>query len=323
MPDPSASRDASPGAPPGQPPAPLAGVLAAFAALYLIWGSTYLAIRFAVETMPPFTMAGVRFLAAGSILFAWSRARGAAPLTGPQWRTAAVAGVLLLVGGNGLVSWAEQSVPSGITALLIASTPMWMALLDWARPGGVRPRAGVWAGIALGLAGIAVLVGPGGLGGEPVDPLGALAIGTASFCWALGSIYQRGAPISESTLLNVGGQMLVGGVVLVVLGAGLGERFVVGAISARSGASLAYLILIGAVVGYSAYVWLLKVTTPAKASTYAFVNPLVAVVLGWALAGETLSPRVLGAGALVILAVVLITMAGSARRAAPAPAEAP
>jgi drug/metabolite transporter (DMT)-like permease len=307
---------------PGASPAPLAGVLAAFAAVYLIWGSTYLAIRFAVETMPPFTMAGVRFLAAGAILFAWSRARGAAPLTGPQWRTAAVAGVLLLVGGNGLVSWAEQSVPSGITALLIASTPMWMALIDWARPGGVRPRAGVWAGVALGLAGIAVLVGPGGLGGEPVDPLGALAIGTASFCWALGSIYQRSAPVSESTLLNVGGQMLAGGAVLVVLGAVLGERLVVADVSARSAASLAYLVFAGAVVGYSAYVWLLKVTTPAKASTYAFVNPLVAVVLGWALANEPLSPRVIGAGALVIGAVALITTAGSARPGAPAPAAA-
>jgi drug/metabolite transporter (DMT)-like permease len=298
-------------------PAPLAGVLAAFAAVYLIWGSTYLAIRFAVETMPPFTMAGVRFLIAGAILFTWSRARGAAPLTGPQWRTAAIAGALLLVGGNGLVSWAEQTVPSGITALLIASTPMWMALLDWARPGGRRPRAGVWAGIALGLVGIVVLVGPGQFGGTPVDPIGALAIGTASFCWALGSIYQRGAPVSESTLLNVGGQMLAGGAALMVLGAALGERLVIDEVSTRSAASLAYLIVAGAVVGYSAYVWLLKVTTPAKASTYAFVNPLVAVVLGWALADEALSPRVLAAGALVIGAVVLITTAGQPRPAAP------
>ncbi len=298
------------------PDAPLAGVLAAFAALYLIWGSTYLAIKFAVETLPPFTMAGIRFVAAGALLFGWSRARGAAPLTGPQWKTALIAGTLLLVGGNGLVSWAEQSrVPSGIAALLIASTPMWRALLDWARPGGLRPRAGVWAGIALGLAGIAVLVGPSGMGGG-VDPLGALAIGTASFCWALGSIYQRGAPKSESTLLNVGGQMLAGGALLLALGCGLGEHVDVAAVSARSAWSLAYLIFVGALVGYSAYVWLLKVSTPAKASTYAFVNPVVAVVLGWALAGEPIGPRVVGAGALVIAAVVLITLAGRTSRTA-------
>ncbi len=289
------------------PDAPLAGVLAAFAALYVIWGSTYLAIRFAVETLPPFTMAGVRFVAAGALLFGWSRARGAAPLTRPQWRTCLVAGTLLLVGGNGLVSWAEQTVPSGITALLIASTPMWMALLDWARPGGVRPRAGVWAGIALGLAGIAVLVGPAS---GSVDPWGALAIGTASFCWALGSVYQRGAPTSSSTLLNVGGQMLAGGTVLLGVGLALGERVDVAAVSATSLWALAYLVLVGAVVGYSAYVWLLKVSTPAKASTYAFVNPVVAVVLGWWLAAEPIGPRVVGAGALVIAAVVLITLAG-------------
>lgn len=300
------------------PDPPLAGVLAAFAALYVIWGSTYLAIRFAVETMPPFTMAGVRFLIAGALLFGWSRARGAAPLTRPQWRTAGVAGVLLLAGGNGLVSWAELTVPSGVAALLLASTPMWMALLDWARPGGVRPALGVWAGLAVGLCGIAVLVGPGRLSGAPVDPWGALAVGAAAFSWALGSIYQRGAPKSASTLLNVGGQMVVGGAVLVVVGLALGEHLDAAAVSAKSAWSLLYLILVGAVVGYSAYVWLLKVTTPAKASTYAYVNPVVAVILGWAFAGEALSPRVIGAGALVIGAVVLITTAGR-RRVAPLP----
>lgn len=299
------------------PPPPLAAVLAAFAALYLIWGSTYLGIRFAVETLPPFTMAGIRFVIAGSLLYGWSRARGAAPLTRPQWRTALVVGMLLLLGGNGLVSWAEQTVPSGVAALLVAATPMWMVLLDWLRPGGVRPRAAVWVGLAIGLAGIAVLVGPSSLGGAPVDPLGALAVGLASFCWALGSIYQRGAPKAASTLLNVGGQMLAGGAVLLVVGVLLGERLVVSEVSARSAWALAYLIFVGALVGYSAYVWLLKVSTPAKASTYAYVNPVVAVVLGWALAGEALGPRVLGAGALVVCAVVLLTTAGRVPGRAP------
>lgn len=296
--------------PDGAPRPPLAGVLAAFAALYLIWGSTYLAIRFAVETLPPFTMAGLRFVAAGSVLYVWSRARGAVPMTRAQWRTAAVVGALLLVGGNGLVSWAEQTVPSGIAALLVAATPMWMVVLDWLRPGGVRPRAAVGVGLAIGLAGIAVLVGPSSLGGAPVDPAGALAVGAASFCWALGSIYQRGAPTAASTLLNVGGQMLVGGAMLLALGAALGERVAVADVAPRSWWALAYLIVAGALVGYSAYVWLLKVSTPAKASTYAYVNPVVAVLLGWALAGEALGPRVAGAGALVVVAVGLITTAG-------------
>ena len=295
------------------PPEPRrAAVLAAFAALYLIWGSTYLGIRFAVATLPPFTMAGGRFLVAGAIITAWSRARGAARLTRPQWRTAVIAGALLLLGGNGGVSWAEQTVPSGVAALLIAATPMWMVLLDWARPGGTRPTAAVWAGLALGLAGIAVLVGPEEFGGTPVDPLGALAVAAGSFCWAAGSIFQRTAPKADSTLLNVGGQMLAGGALLLIFGQLVGERVDVAAVSAKSLWAVAYLITFGAIVGYSAYVWLLKVTTPAKASTYAYVNPVVAVLLGWALAGEALGPRVLGAAALVVVAVVLLTVARSA-----------
>ena len=289
-------------------------MLAAFAAVYLVWGSTYLGIRFAVETLPPFTMAGVRFVVAGGALWAWSRARGAAPLTRPQWTTAAVAGGLMLLGGNGGVSWAEQVIPSGVAALIVAATPMWMVLLDWARPGGVRPSGAVWLGLAVGVAGIAVLVGPERLGGEPVDAVGAAAIAFASFCWALGSIYQRGAPSSSSTLLNVGGQMLAGGAMLLVFGQLVGESVDVAAVSARSLWALGYLIVFGALVGYSAYVWLLDVTTPARASTYAYVNPVVAVVLGWALAGEPLGPRVLAASVLVVAAVALITTAGGRSR---------
>jgi drug/metabolite transporter (DMT)-like permease len=303
---------------PAEQPPSRAALLAAFAALYVVWGSTYLAIRFAIETMPPFTMAGVRFLAAGAILYAWSRARGAAAPTGPQWRTAAVVGALLLLGGNGLVTWAEQSVPSGIAALLVASVPMWMVVLDALRPGGVRPRAAVVGGLVLGLAGIAWLVGPGQLGGEPVDTVGALAVLAAAFSWALGSVYQRGAPKADATLLNVGMQMLAGGLLLVVVGLAVGERTDVGSVSARSAGALAYLVFVGAIVGYSAYVWLLKVTTPAKAATYAYVNPVVAVVLGWAFAGEPLGWRVAGSAAAVVAAVALITTAPPPRAPAPA-----
>ncbi len=290
---------------------PLVAVLAAFAALYVIWGSTYLGIRFAIETMPPFTMAGARFLTAGALLYAWSRSRGAAAATGPQWRTAGVVGALLLLGGNGGVTWAEQRIPSGIAALLIASTPMWMVVLDALRPGGTRPGWTVVLGLAVGLVGIVLLVGPSDLGGTPVDGLGALAVGGAALSWAIGSIYQRGAPKAEATLLNVGMQMLAGGALLLVVGLALGERLDVGAVSARSALALAYLVLIGAIVGYSAYVWLLKVSTPAKASTYAYVNPVVAVLLGWWLADEPLGPRVLGAAACVVVAVALLTTARS------------
>ena len=278
---------------------PLAAVLAAFAALYVIWGSTYLGIRFAIETMPPFTMAGVRFVAAGASLYAWSRARGAVPATRPQWRTAVVVGACLLAGGNGGVTWAEQFVPSVVAALIVASTPMWMVLLDAVRL-RAWPRPAVIAGLALGLVGIWLLVGPSDLGSDPVDPVGALAVGAAAFFWAVGSIYQRGAPKAEATLLNVGMQMLAGGALLLLAGVVLGER-------------LAYLVFFGAIVGYSAYVWLLKVSTPAKASTYAYVNPIVAVLLGWALADEPLGPRVLSASVAVVAAVALITTARAAK----------
>ncbi|WP_412062418.1 EamA family transporter [Rubrivirga sp. IMCC45206] len=292
-------------------PPPLVAVLAAFAALYVIWGSTYLGIRFAIETMPPFTMAGIRFVAAGAILYGWSRARGAGRATRVQWKTAVIVGALLLLGGNGGVTWAEQFVPSGIAALIVASTPMWMVLLDAVR---LRewPRPAVLAGLVLGLVGIALLVGPQRLGGEPVDPVGALAVGAAAFFWALGSVYQRGAPKAASTLLNVGMQMLAGGVLLLAVGAAVGERLVWAEVSAKSAGALAYLVFVGAIVGYSAYVWLLKVTTPAKAATYAYVNPIVAVLLGWALADEPLGPRVVLAGAAVVAAVALITTARAA-----------
>lgn len=299
-----------------EPAPPLVAVLAAFAALYVVWGSTYLGIRFAIETLPPFTMAGVRFLAAGALLYGWARARSGERPTRPQWRTAVVVGALLLLGGNGGVTWAEQRIPSGVAALLVASVPMWMVLLDALRE-RTRPGGAVVLGLVVGLGGIVLLVGPSSLGGEPVDTLGALAVGGAALSWAVGSTYQRGAPKARGTLLNVGMQMLAGGALLLAFGLALGERVDFAAVSARSAWALVYLVLVGAVVGYSAYVWLLKVSTPAKASTYAYVNPIVAVLLGWWLAGEPLGPRVVAAGAAVVAAVALITTAR------PAPAKAP
>ncbi|MEM7349624.1 MAG: EamA family transporter [Acidobacteriota bacterium] len=285
----------------------LAAVLAAFAAVYFIWGSTYLGIRFAIETMPPFTMAAIRFLSAGLILFAWSTWRGNPWPPAIHWRSAGIVGGLLLVTGNGLLSWAELFVPSGVAALIVGTVPVWMVLLDTLQADGTRPGRSVIFGLLLGMAGIVVLIGPGELGGAPVDLVGALAVCVASFSWAVGSIYSRTAPQAPSTLQNVGMQMLIGGAILLFVGFALQERLDLAQVSARSAWALMYLSLIGGVVSYSAYVWLLKVSTPAKVSTYAYVNPVVAVLLGWGLAGEPLNPRVFLATAAVVSAVVLLT----------------
>ena len=284
----------------------LPSVLAAFAAVYLIWGSTYLGIRFAIETIPPFSMAGVRFLIAGVVLFILVRLQGYGWPRAAYWRSAFVIGMLLLVLGNGLLTWAEQFVPSGVAALIVATVPMWMVLLDALRPGGFRPGASVVFGLALGTVGIGILIGPSSLGEGQVDLVGTLVIGFAAFSWALGSIYSRSAEQSPSTLQNVGMQMLLGGAVLLAAGFSMGERIELDQISAKSGWALIYLAIIGGVVSYSAYVWLLKVSTPAKVSTYAYVNPVVAVLLGWALADEVLGPRIFLATAAVVVAVMLI-----------------
>jgi len=288
-------------------------VLAAFVALYIIWGSTYLAILFAIETIPPFLMAGIRFLVAGSILYVWGRARGAARPVRREWVAASVVGGLLLLGGNGAVVWAEQRVPSGAAALLVATVPLWMVVLDWLRPGGVRPTGRVVLGLAVGFAGLGLLVGPSDLGGGSIDVIGALVLVIGSLSWASGSIYARGAKLPSSPLLVNGMEMLAGGVLLVLAGLVTGEASALNlaAVSGRSLAALAYLVVFGSLIGYSAYTYLLGATTPARVSTYAYVNPVVAVFLGWALAGEPLTPRVLVATAVILGAVALITLSRS------------
>jgi drug/metabolite transporter (DMT)-like permease len=295
-------------------------VIAAFAAVYLIWGSTYLAIRFAIETIPPFIMAGVRFVLAGSVLYAWLRLRGAERPTRAQWMATGVVGALLLLGGNGAVVWAETRVASGVTALLAATLPLWMVLIDWVRPRGTRPSGWVWAGIALGLAGIVLLVGPGTFGGgEPVDLVGAAVLVLGSLSWAAGSLYSRRAALPPSPLLVTAMQMLSGGALLIVAGFATGELGSVSltAISFKSVTAMLYLLIFGALVGFSCYIWLLRVSTPARVSTYAYVNPVVAVILGWAFAGEPLSARTLLAMAVIIGAVALITLGQRAGPNAP------
>ena len=294
-------------------------VLVAFALVYVIWGSTYLAIRFALETMPPFLMAAVRFLIAGALVYAWTRLRGASRPTATEWRASTIAGVLLLFGGNGAVVWAEQHLPSGLVALVVATTPIWMVLLEWLWRGGARPTLGVVSGLVLGLIGLALLIGPGSIAGTgTVDPLGAIVLTAGSLSWAVGSIYARGAPLSRHGLLSTGMQMLMGGAALAVLGLGMGElaRVDLGAISMRSTLALLYLLVFGSLIGYTAYAYVLHKSTPARVSTYAYVNPVVAVFLGWALASEPLTPRMLAASAIIIGGVALITTARS--KAAPA-----
>ncbi len=288
-------------------------IWAAMIAVYIVWGSTYLAIRFAVETMPPFLMAGVRFLIAGGVLYGLMRLRGDPAPTSWEWRSAAVVGLFLLVGGNGSVVWAEQRVPSGIAALLVGSAPLWMVLLDGLRPGGRLPSRWAIGGVVLGFIGIMLLVGPTHLIGLEggVDLLGAGALTFAAFSWAIGSLYNRGARLPASPLLGTGMEMLMGGLGLLLL-AGLSGEFGqldLPAISPRSLWGLAYLIIFGSWVGFAAYVWLLRVAPTTLVSTYAYVNPLVAIFMGNWLAAEPLTARILIAAAIILSSVALITRA--------------
>jgi len=304
--------------------APRSHVVAAFTAVYVIWGSTYLAIRYAVDTIPPFLMGGSRFLISGLILYAWSRKRGASAPTRPQWRAAAITGVLLLVCGNGAVIWSEQHVASGLVALIVAIVPLWMVTLDWMRPGGTRPSPAVLLGVGLGLVGLALLIGP-----DAIAPRGTSAIDVRAACvpvvgallWAAGSIFSRYAPRPESAQMTTGMQMLAGGAGFLIVSAIAGEprHFSLAAVALPSWLGYLYLVTFGSLLGFTAYVYLLGATTPAKAATYAYVNPVVAVILGWAVAGEPFTPRMFVAAAIILGAVALITLA-NAKRATQLPA---
>lgn len=330
--------DARPGSRPGapgaaaDPPRPVEGtpdpssdhpsgrarlfLVAAFAAVYVIWGSTYLAIRFAIETIPPFTMAGVRFVVAGGALYLWSRALLGRPKpTAAEWRTTAVVGVCLLLVGNGAVVWAEQWVPSGLVALLVATVPFWMVLLDWLWASGERPGPWLVGGLLWGLVGVGLLASAEGLADSLQDLVGGGVVLLGAGGWAVGSIYSRRAAMPSSPRLSTAMQMLVGGLLLLAAGAGAGEwgGLDVGGVSLKSALALLYLIVFGAIVGYTAYIWLLQHTTAARASTYAYVNPVVALFLGWALADEPVTLRTLVAAAMILSAVMLITVRGRPR----------
>ena len=286
-------------------------LILAFAAIYIIWGSTYLGIRVAVESMPPFLMAAARFLLAGGVLFAFLKLRGVRWPTPRQWWTNSVIGTFLLLGGNGLVAWAEQFVPSGITALLIGVSPLFFVLTEWAWPGGLRPSHVTMAALLLGFGGVAWLAAPweGGLeGGLHVG--GLLAILCACISWSFGSIYSRHAKHGADPFLASALQMLGGGLTLTLVALLNGDfgRLDVNAITPRAWVAFAYLVAIGSLVGFSTFVWLMKHSTPARVSTYAYVNPIVAVFLGWLLLGEPITTRTLVASAIIIAAVVIITV---------------
>jgi drug/metabolite transporter (DMT)-like permease len=277
--------------------------------VYLIWGSTYLAIRVAVETLPPFLMAGTRFLTAGAILYGALRLRGTPPPRAIEWRTAWIVGALLLVGGNGGVVWAEQRVPSGLAALIVAVMPCWMALLSWRFFGGAAPTRRTVLGLVIGLGGVALLVGPGRMGGASIEADAAAALILASITWAIGSLYARRAPLPASPIVATGMEMLAGGTLLILVGLLRGEahHLTAAAFTARAVGALGYLIVFGSLGAFTSYVWLLGNTTPTVAASYAYVNPLVAVLLGWALAGEPVSPRTFVAAGVIVVGVFLIT----------------
>jgi len=292
----------------------------AFAAIYLIWGSTYLGIRVAVETLPPFLMAGMRFAIAGVLLFTFLRLRGAAWPTAVQWRDQTIVGIFLLLGGNAVVSWSEQRTPSGITALILGASPLIVVIFDWIRPGGIRPTLGLVAGVIVGIGGIALLVGPGAIpAGSRPPTRDIIALLFASVSWWVGSFYSKHSKTRTPLMMASAMQMLTGSVGMLLTGCILGEEraFALASVSTVSWVAFTYLVIVGSLVAFPVYVWLLEHSTPAKVSTYAYVNPVVAIFLGWAILGEPLNARILLAAAVIIGAVAIITIAKAREPAKP------
>src|SRR5438067_6532627 len=295
-------------------------VIAAFAALYLIWGLTYLAILFAIQSIPPFLMAGARFLLAGLIMFAIARTQGPLRSTSAEWRTSLIVGACLLLGGNGGVTLSEKFIESGLASLIVATVPIYITLLGWLAGMTPRPQPIVWLGLAGGFAGVALLLGPAlrfSGKGHPAIGMSILLVG--SFLWSAGSLYSRTAKHSASPFLAAAQQMFCGGALLMLTGILIGEvkNFYPEKISVLSLWAFIYLVLIGAIVGYTAYFWLLRHCDPAKVATYAYVNPVVAVLLGALFAHETVTLRTLIAAALIIGSVALIITVQQLKRTMP------
>jgi drug/metabolite transporter (DMT)-like permease len=285
-------------------------ILLAFAVIYFVWGSTFLAIRVGVREVPPFLLAGIRFFAAGIILYIWMRASGTASPTRREWASASVLAVLIFVLDYGLLFWAERRVPSGIAAVMMATIPAFMALAEILilRTQKLTLRLGF--ALLVGLAGVAVLVSRSvSFGDAPIDTSGAIALVVAAIGWSLASALTRKLPLPKSKVMSSGSQMLAGGVLLILTSAMLGEfrGFHAQAVSSRPWLALAYLIVAGSILGFTAYVWLLHHESPTKVGTYAYVNPVVAVLVGYFLGGEALGARTVVGTLLVLVSVVVIT----------------
>lgn len=286
-------------------------IVASFAAVYIIWGSTYLAIRVGIQTIPGWLMIAIRFLIAGSIMFVIARLSGAKMPNLVGWRTAAIVGILLLVGGNGGVVWAEQKLPSGLTALIVAIVPLWVSVIDAVRPGGNPLTRRRILGLVLGMTGLVILIGPdqiAGTGHIDIVSVGVIMVGT--FAWSFGTVYPRmkSARLPDSPLMSTAVEMLVSGVVLTIIALMTGQlqTFNPAAVSLNSWVALAYLIAFGSVVAFTAYVYLVSKVAPSRVATYAYVNPVVAVVLGAVLLSEPITVEILIAAPIIILGVVMI-----------------
>ncbi len=284
-------------------------IVSAFAALYLIWGSTYLGILFAIQSIPPFLMAGARFLLAGLVMFAIARTQGPLRSTWAEWRTSLIVGACLLLGGNGGVTLSEKFIESGLASLIVATVPIYITLLGWLSGMTPRPAPIVWVGLAGGFLGVAILLGPAlRFSGSGRPAIGMSILLLSSFIWSAGSLYSRTVKHAASPFLGAAQQMFCGGLLLMLVGlfAGESKKFHPGNITTLSLGAFAYLVLIGAIVGYTAYFWLLRHCDPAKVATYAYVNPIVAVLLGALFAHEAVTLRTLLAATLIIGSVALI-----------------
>lgn len=304
------------------PPAARARIVAAFLTIYLIWGTTFLGIRMAVETIPAFMMAGLRFVLAGGVMLPLLLMQGRPLPTLRQWRSALIAGGMMLAGGIGLLSFAEQRIPSGVAALMAATIPIWITLFDWVIFRGKQPSAPTFTGVGLSFTGVALLFAPAleGAAGH-VDWVGMVTVLLGAMIFAAGSLVARRAPLPEDTRVSTASEMLAGGLLLLAISALTGEfaRFDVAAVSPRSILALAYLVIFGSIIGYTAYLWLLKTVEPAQVGTNFFVNPVIAVFAGWWIAGETVTMTMVLAAAVIVLGVAVVhagmLRAGPARAA--------
>lgn len=291
-------------------------VAIAFAMVYLFWGSTFLGVRYAVETIPPLFAVGARQILAGIILFPIARLYTKEKSTLRHWLSGAFVGGLLIAGGNGSIAWAESHhTPTSLTALLVATVPLWMAIMDWLRPGGTRPTGRIFVALVVGLTGVGLLISPNDpllhTTGSVVNPICAVTLFGGSICWAIGSIYSRHLTLPRSPLLGTSIFAMMGGAIVCLLALAIGEdkSLDISRISMHSSLAILYLAVFGTIVGFSAYTYLLRMVAPARVATYAYVNPVVAVFLGWALAHESLTARMLLAAAIILAAVALVITA--------------